>query len=302
MARGYTEERAFVVAATAIHVATYFGMFGFFEFIEHFKLLRQYKLARTPGQEPTNAMKVKTVIEFLVGQVLNAFALGPLVFRNMQKRGGPSGLEALPSLGTMWYQFMVAYALNKWGFTMAHRLAHHGPLYRAIHKKHHQYVGACARTNVRRQPAKSLTKRAAGRHGVHCGRERPSRRGYRGQRHAHAGGHASGGGAPARVPRLAVVRLLRVLGRTDARSWRLEETFESHSGYCFAGSWLHKLGLTNADNAAYHDHHHVVNRGNFGDPLSDYVMGTNDAWLATGGNEGYIGLARAQHEKEKAAP
>ena len=44
-------------------------------------------------------------------------------------------------------------------------------------------------------------------------------------------------------------------------AWRLEETLEAHSGYCFAGSWLHKIGLTNSDQAAYHDHHHVVNRG-----------------------------------------
>jgi len=36
-------------------------------------------------------------------------------------------------------------------------------------------------------------------------------------------------------------------------AWRLEETYEAHSGYCFRGSWLHSIGLTNADHAAYHE-------------------------------------------------
>ena len=70
---------------------------------------------------------------------------------------------------------------------------------------------------------------------------------------------------------------------------RLEEAYEGHSGYCFYGSWLHSIGLTNSEKAAYHDYHHTENHGNFGGPeYLDHLCGTHDGWLAQGGLEGYI--------------
>ena len=30
-------------------------------------------------------------------------------------------------------------------------------------------------------------------------------------------------------------------------SYRLCQTYEAHSGYCFYGSWLHSVGLTNSE-------------------------------------------------------
>ena len=41
---------------------------------------------------------------------------------------------------------------------------------------------------------------------------------------------------------------------------KLTETYESHSGYCFAGSWPHWFGLTNSTPAAHHDFHHTRNQ------------------------------------------
>ena len=42
-------------------------------------------------------------------------------------------------------------------------------------------------------------------------------------------------------------------------TYRLKQTYEAHSGFCFRGSLLWKLGLSNADAAAYHDFHHTGN-------------------------------------------
>jgi hypothetical protein len=42
-------------------------------------------------------------------------------------------------------------------------------------------------------------------------------------------------------------------------TYRLEQTYEAHSGFCFRDTLLYKLGLTNADAAAYHDYHHSGN-------------------------------------------
>ena len=50
-------------------------------------------------------------------------------------------------------------------------------------------------------------------------------------------------------------------------SWqaaRLQQTYEAHSGYCFEGTVWDYLGLSHASDAAHHDYHHSVNRGNFG--------------------------------------
>jgi len=63
---------------------------------------------------------------------------------------------------------------------------------------------------------------------------------------------------------------------------------ESHSGYCFEGSWLHKIGLTNATIAAHHDFHHTRNQGNFGWEILDYAFGTMDEWVSIGGRKGYL--------------
>ena len=80
---------------------------------------------------------------------------------------------------------------------------------------------------------------------------------------------------------------------------KLTETYESHSGYCFAGSWPHWFGLTNSTPAAHHDFHHTANSGNFGTPLHDWLFGTMDPWLANGGEDGYLALA-AKQRREKA--
>jgi sterol desaturase/sphingolipid hydroxylase (fatty acid hydroxylase superfamily) len=264
LAKGYTEERAFAYAATAAHLAIYFSMFGFYEFIEYFGIFRQYKLARTAGQEPALAMKTKTVVEFLVSQVLNFFALGPVVFRTLRNRGASSSTADLPSNMEMFNQFAFANVFNRITFALAHRAFHHGPLYRAIHKKHHQYVGTVSIAAENAHPVEAIIANAI-----------PS-----------IGGCMLLGSHP-------LVFLVWL-------SFRLEETYEAHSGYCFVGTFLHRIGLTNSEHAAYHDYHHVVNKGNFGvDPFMDFLMGTNDHWRANGHNEGYIKLAREQNAKEE---
>ena len=93
---------------------------------------------------------------------------------------------------------------------------------------------------------------------------------------------------------------------------RLHQTYEGHSGYCkvyiicthltlfsnpslgFYGTFLHKIGLTYSEGAAFHDFHHTGNRGNFGGPVYlDYFFGTMDAWFLLGGTQGYVDRAKA---------
>jgi len=58
--------------------------------------------------------------------------------------------------------------------------------------------------------------------------------------------------------------------------WRLWATYERHSGYSFANSFLGKLGLMHGHGALYHDLHHTEGTGNFGSSLDiwDVLAGT----------------------------
>ncbi|KAK7230688.1 fumarase [Aureococcus anophagefferens] len=81
-------------------------------------------------------------------------------------------------------------------------------------------------------------------------------------------------------------------GRPGIALWvwlflRLQQTYETHSGYSFADTWVDALWLTHADGAAEHDHHHAVNKGCFGAAWLDWTFGTMDAFVACGGAAGY---------------
>ena len=60
--------------------------------------------------------------------------------------------------------------------------------------------------------------------------------------------------------------------------WRLQETYASHSGFAFYGTWLYSIGLTNTDRTLYHDFHHTKNIGNYAGPAQDTLFGTNTGW------------------------
>ena len=86
-------------------------------------------------------------------------------------------------------------------------------------------------------------------------------------------------------------------------AYRLCQTYEAHSGFCFYGSWLHSIGLTNSESAGFHDFHHTGNRGNFGfGPPSylDHMFGTMDAWLALGGINGYLAQCKERPLRHEA--
>jgi sterol desaturase/sphingolipid hydroxylase (fatty acid hydroxylase superfamily) len=68
---------------------------------------------------------------------------------------------------------------------------------------------------------------------------------------------------------------------------RLSQTYETHSGFALDGSLYGWLGLA-ARGAAFHDHHHTTNAGNFGNEHWDWVFGTMDHWVRDGCEAGYL--------------
>lgn len=262
---GGDEQKIFVATMTASHVAIYSAMFAFFEGLAHTEWLHQYQLPRTPAQEPTWKMKLKVLQEFAVGQVLNYLVVLPWAHGFFTNYGGkfPSVFSPLPSLGKMMLQFALCLHFNQFLFAAAHRLFHHGPLYRRFHKKHHEFVGTVSIAAENAHPVEQLLANVI-----------PT-----------VGGAFFLGTHP-------YVFFVWI-------AWRLQQTLEAHSGYCFYGSWLQQIGLTNSESAAFHDFHHTANKGAFGSELSDHMFGTLDAWIAVGRTKGYLEKARLQHEQEK---
>ena len=61
---------------------------------------------------------------------------------------------------------------------------------------------------------------------------------------------------------------------------------------------MHKIGLTYASKGGLHSHHHLVNKGSFGDPLHDHVFKTMDHWVKIGRDEGYLEISNKLKEKQ----
>ena len=61
--------------------------------------------------------------------------------------------------------------------------------------------------------------------------------------------------------------------------------------------WNINIVASNPQQAAYHDHHHVCNKGGFGNVLLDWLCGTMDNWIAIGRLDGYMARARSRGGK-----
>ena len=206
---------------------------------------------------PTESLITRTWIEAFIGQVVT----GPLVLYYLYPAfkyfGMPSMDAPLPSFQRQLTVIVVANVVNGWLFYWSHRLVHSKSLYAWIHKKHHTYKGTIGFAAEYAHPIEQIVSNQG-----------PT-----------IGGCLLMGAHPC----ILLAWLIN----------RLQQTYEGHSGYCFYGTFLHRIGLTNAEAAAYHDYHHTGNRGNFGGPMYlDHFFGTMDAWLDIGGVEGYIAKKR----------
>lgn len=257
--RGYSERVFFCVGVTVIHSVLYFGMNGIFLFWDRNGIFEKYKLDRTETMGPTDALMRKTWAQAIVGQAL----IGPVtlyfLYPIFKHFGSPSFVSELPSFYTLLKNFWVAYFCNDFFFYWAHRTVHSKLLYKWIHKQHHEYKGTIGFAAEFAHPVEQIF--------------------------ANQG--------PTIIGCLVMGVHFHIFFTWLAV--RLEQTYEGHSGYCFYGTWLHKIGLTNSEGAAYHDYHHTKNCGNFGNCWLDDVFGTQDAWLAMGGVEGYIAKKRSEN-------
>jgi len=215
---------------------------------------------RKPAVVPSDAQIWNTIKSQLVAKLVAGPFVNSAAFSLFEAFGMPDFAAPLPSFLSLCGMYMGCIAFNDWGFYWSHRAVHSKFLYKTIHKQHHSYIGTIGFAAEEAHPVEQIVSNI---------------------------GPTIGG--------------CLFFGRPLLVFWlwlgcRLQQTYEGHSGYSFADTWLHRLGFTNADAAAYHDFHHVMNRGNFGAEYLDWTFGTMDAYLALGGTEGYRKLGKDVHD------
>lgn len=250
---GLNENAVFALLVTIVHTGCYTSINGFFLACEHQGWLEQYRFERKPIQKVKWKLLLKTWTEAFIGQLVTGPVVAYFGYEAFRYFGMPllaSG--SLPPFWSIFASFWLAHFFNDVGFYWSHRLVHHKKLYALIHKQHHTYTGSIGFAAEYAHPVEQIFSNSL-----------PSIGGC-----LFFGAH----------PLVFFVWLAA----------RLQQTYEGHSGYCFYGTFLHRIGFTNANGAAYHDYHHSGNRGNFGALWLDYLGGTMDAWIELGGTEGYI--------------
>lgn len=251
---------AFGFMLPIVHGITYTTSFALFEFIERNEIFERYRIGRTPGQEPSWEMKRVAYWESARGWP-SMFVGGQIMYFLLQERKASALLDPLPSIWKTALHISGNLFVSNVTFYIIHRILHHGPIYTRIHKKHHEFVGVKSVAAQSLHPVESILQTL------------PS---------------FLGGVLFSTHP----IVWLHFLG------WRVYTGMEGHSGYSFRGSWLHKIGLTNGDDAAYHDCHHTSS-GNFGTYYLDWLFGTQDYWLSIGEEDGYLELCRRREQEAK---
>lgn len=260
--RDLTPRLFFVVVTTVLHVALYWICNGMTYWWRQSGMFARYMIPRKEHEVPKTQLLVKTFKEAVVGQlVAEPAALYFIAWPIYQYCGAPAIDSPLPQFLPTFATFVIAYIVHDWLFYWSHRCGHSAKLYRHVHKQHHAYSGTIGFAAEFASPLEQILSMKV-----------PTSAGC-----ILVGCH----------PAIWLVWM----------AFRLCQTYEAHSGFCFYGSWLHSIGLTNSESAAFHDFHHTSNRGNFGfgpPAYLDHCFGTMDAWLAAGGIDGFLARCKKQ--------
>lgn len=233
------------------HTIPYVLINGSFYLFDVFGLFQQYKMPRQEYMIPPAKLKLRTLLQASFSQLF--IAPTATYFLVGYFVGNSIELDVpLPPLPTMFVHYIIAYEFNEWGFYFAHRLFHIPFLYQYIHKQHHEYVGTVSFAAEFASPIEQVF--------------------------ANIGPTLGGIILVSNNPLCVCIWLMM----------RLHQTYETHSGFCFKDTIWEKLGITHGSWAAHHDYHHSKNCGNFGSFTCDWLCGTMDSYIVSGGVDAYV--------------
>jgi len=249
---GLSDQAIFTVLLSVSHTVIYLVVNGIFS--SGWPSLEQFKFKRSKAQTPTPDLINSTLITALISHLVSS----PVMTYYLYPFFCSLGLKALdapcPSVAELARTFLIAHAFNDFGFYLTHRWLHTPGIYEAIHKQHHQYKGSLGIAAEYANPVEVVLSNIL-----------PSL----------GGAVLPLGGC--QHPLCVVVWL----------TMRLYQTYCAHGGMVFSGTWLELIGFDHAESAAFHDHHHSVNQGNYGSVLTDWLFGSLDEWIKGGYVEGY---------------
>eukprot|EP01061_Rhynchopus_euleeides_P040348 TRINITY_DN693_c0_g1_i1.p1 TRINITY_DN693_c0_g1~~TRINITY_DN693_c0_g1_i1.p1 ORF type:complete len:322 (+),score=113.76 TRINITY_DN693_c0_g1_i1:71-1036(+) len=253
----------FSFLVSAAHVGLYVGFGGITQALDMAGFFQDYKLYRTEAMRNPVSRYVRMWVEAAVGMTLGFYVIPSLYeyfdFENTVLSG--KNADPIPDFLTVAACYSFSKVFNTVVFYWVHRIFHHELLYAPFHKHHHTLVGTMAWATEYMHPVEHVFS------------------GY--------------------LPTLGGIFLCRthpLLFHMWVTS-RIHQTYEAHAGFAFHGTLLHKLGLTYSDDAAFHDFHHTVNKGNYSVQWVDALFGTMDTWVDGGCVEGYIQKGRDERAK-----
>jgi len=241
----YSDRMWFIVGTMLVHSVLYVLLNGFFYLCDAYGYLQKYKLTRTSRMMPTKELIRETLRQGFVGQMVTGPVTLWVIYTYALSGAMPLPTDDLPDPFTIFRHLALAAAFNEITFYFGHRIFHEVPwLYRSVHKQHHQFVGTIGFAAEYAHPVEQIL----------CNQ----------------------GPTVGYCFYMAVHPLIWFVWL----AWRLINTYETHSGFCFRGSWPQKyLGLTNSLTCEHHDFHHTVNKGAYGSVRMDWLFGSLDSFL-----------------------
>ena len=249
---GLEDAWVFALPMALTHTMTYLVVNGFFHYCDTTGTMEQYKLWRSPIMKNPWERFTHMWTEAFIGQLLAPFLLY-MLWHTVAK---DLFLRHDDPLGEWHGVFLAVAAAKLWNtvfFYWAHRLLHHEKLYARFHKQHHAFQGTVGFAAEYASPLEQVFANY--------------------------------------IPTLGGMLLLYPVHPLTMCVWlgtRLQQTFESHSGYSFRNTWAHKIGMLGSDATIFHDYHHTVNNGNYAVQWIDYLFGTMEPFARGGGYEGYL--------------
>ena len=247
-----SDQVTFTLLLSVSHTLVYIIVNGTFS--SGWQVLEQFKFRRTPGQVPSRDLIKNTLITALVSHFISSPVMTYFLWPYFVSFGMKALDAPLPPWNELVLTYLCAHAFNDFGFYWTHRLLHTPLFYKSVHKQHHEYAGSLGIAAEYAHPIEVLLSNIL-----------PS-----------LGGVVFPIGG-CQHPLCIVVWL----------SMRLFQTYCAHSGLALHNTLLEGIGFGHVESACFHDHHHTVNKGNYGSMVTDWMFGTLDDYIVMGYAQGY---------------
>lgn len=246
------ERGFFTISIAVLSNVTYVTMHGLFALIEYRGWMRECKIERRECQRPSRQLILATLKQTFLNGIISKPLMAWFALHPLLKWVGSADFDApRPSVLTLYLTFMVSIFCTDFGFYWVHRILHTKALYK-IHKLHHEWHGPMSIAADFGNPIDMFFSN---------------------------------------VPPVLLGCIVMKAHFLTLFAWvcvRAMKGYETHCGYVFRSVWLQRFGVVNWENTAHHDYHHATNCGNFGVYWLDWIFGTMDSMVVSGGLDKYI--------------